>query len=1127
MQRSKAHLTVNVGSRSALDCFRLACVGNAEPELAVGHRTTGQGLGGNDLSSGTTRCVGRGAIAVAERNHSALDRSGTSLVLGHQRALVGVASNGRGGSKRTGAVIGDSDRHGAGSVVVGVTGLAVVLLGHGVRKGLARVSLRKLDLMASQDVNQTNRRLCRCRGLVHVGALVQAERFGRSLVGGRHGKGELALGHGTPGEGLAELKATGRGVVELSVVRVGKASIPLLGDVGDQLALAVLGHGHLGGRDMRVIRHTGRAARVLADLVLVGSGSRVVDLAELDGGDAILHVLLAHGYGCGIGQRGALGGGDGKAELVRIRPVAAVNGLAQVKVELCVDRGHTVGVLELGGLGALQDMLGLEGAVAIVRNGSLDDVLGVTVGDALAGGSALDLAQRVGVLAGLVVLHGAHRDRAIGGVSAGSDDLSVLTLTLDELKGELVGSKLAPGQNLGRGDLVGDAGLARIRLVAVAELRLVVALQLMLCHELAPTVVGDGRLDGVGLTVVSDAVAGVARDLAQRVGVLASSSVLDGAHRDLAVGGVGAGGDDLVALDELEGELAFLEVAASQGLGRLNLISDAGALGGHRVGVLEDRLVGVLQLVLHAEGAVAVVLDDGHDSVLGGAVGNAVFGGAGLGLAQRVGVLASRGVGDGIHHDLAVGIVGAGGDHAIALDELETELAGLEVAPVQGLGRGNLVSDAGLLGARLIGVAELRLVGVLQDMLRLERAVAVVRDGGLDSELGIAVSDTAGVTLDLAQRVGVLAGLVVGDLAHRDLAVGGVLAVGDDLGALALDELEGKLAGLEVAAGQGLGRLDLVGNAGALGGHVVGVLELNLLNVLGTLQLMRSHQLALAVIADGRHDGVDGFVVSDTAVVTLDLAQRVGVLTDIGVLDGAERNVAVGVILDGLDKLRVLTLDLAQLKAELAGLEVAAGQDLGRLDLVGDAGLNRICSVGVLELALARDLFNVSLKPTRGLNRHGHFERGNVIAVGDATGVAFDLADLIGVLARLVEGDLAEVNGSLALAVRVGFVHGRVRGCRHRSVILGRRGELKLKLVRIRPAAALEHLGQAKAGLGIHRCRRHVKADLAVVAQVGIDMRRGRLGGHVVPLGIENVSRGTSVVASHTLLGGVELVDKG
>ena len=61
-------------------------------------------------------------------------------------------------------------------------------------------------------------------------------------------------------------------------------------------------------------------------------------------------------------------------------------------------------------------------------------------------------------------------------------------------------------------------------------------------------------------------------------------------------------------------------------------------------------------------------------------------------------------------------------------------------------------------------------------------------------------------------------------------------------------------------------------------------------------------------------------------------------------------------------------------------------------------------------------------------------------------------------------------------------MHDRSRGSGHRSVVIGRRGELKLKLIGIRPAAALEHLGQAKAGLGIHRCRRHVKADLAVVA---------------------------------------------
>ena len=765
----------------------------------------------------------------------------------------------------------------------------------------------------------------------------------------------------------------------------------------------------------------------------------------------------------------------------------------------------------------------------------------------------------------------------------------------------------------------------------------------MLYHELTLAVVGDGRLDGVGLAVVGDAVAGVARDLAQRVGVLAGSGVLDGAHRDLAAGVVLAGGDDIVTLDELEGELAFLEVAPGQELGRGDLVGDTGALGGHRVGILEDRLGGVLQLVLHAKGAVAVVLDDGHDSVLRGAVGNAVFGGAGLGLAQHVGVLASRGVGDGIHHDLAVGIVGAGGDYVIALDELKTELAGLEVTAVQGLDRGNLVGDAGALGARLVGVGKLRLVGalqlmlyaeravavvlddsldgagrgivgdttdvapdlaqrvgvlaglvvlhgvhrdvafgivgaggddlgvlaltldelegelavlevapgqglgrldlvgdaglsggqivgilelsglgILQDVLGLEGAVAVVRDGGLDGELGIAVGDAlaGGSALNLAQRVGVLAGLVVGDLAHRDLAASGVLAGSDNL--VALDELEGELAGFEVAAGQNLGRLDLVGDAGALGGHVVGVLKLNLLNVLGALQLMRSHQLALAVIADGRHDGVDRIVVGDTAGVACNLMQRVGMLTDLGVLDGVERNVALGVILDSLDKLRVLALNLAQLKAKLVGRKVAPGQGLGHGNLAGNAGLNRIRSISVLELDLARGLLHRSLELSLCVGCHRYGELCNVLAVGDAVdrGPGMLLANLVDIRARLVIGNLAKANVRMALGCK------RSRGPGHRGVVLGR--QAKLKLVLIRPVAALEHLGQAKVG-SYQRCRRGIerKANLAVIAQVDIDLRRTRNNLRVVPLGIDHVACGVRRVSAHTLLGGVKLVDKG
>ena len=603
------------------------------------------------------------------------------------------------------------------------------------------------------------------------------------------------------------------------------------------------------------------------------------------------------------------------------------------------------------------------------------------------------------MLAGLFVLDGAHRDRTVGAVGAGGDDLGVPALALDELEGELAFLEVAPGQDLGRGDLVGDAELVRIRLVAVVELRLVGALQHMLCLELALAVVGDGRLDGVGLPVVGDAVVGVALDLAQRVGVLAGLFVLDGAHRDLAVGGVLAGGDDLgvlaLALDELEGELAFLEVAAGQVLGRGDLIGDAGALGGHVVDILEGRLLGALQLVLDAEGTVAVVRDRGHDGVLGGAVGNAVLDGAGLGLAQRVGVFAGLGVRDGVHHDLAVGIVDAGSGNNVTFDELKAELAGhkAKLTPGQNLSRGNLTGDAGVLGARLVGIGELRLVGVLQLMLCHKLALAVVGDGRLDG-VGLAVvSDAiAGVARGFAQRVGVLAGLFVLDGAHRDLAVGGVGAGSDDI--VTLDELEG----------------------------------------------------------------------------------------------------------------------------ELAFLEVAPGQDLGRGDLVGDAELVRIRLVGVGERSV--DLCDLSRQRAGSIDGHFHGDLRNVIAVGNAAQLALDLADLIGVLARLVVGDLAEVDS------RVALVRSRDCGRRHRGAVPGRRGELKLKLIGIRPAAALEHLGQAKAGLsilGIHRCRRYIKADLAVIAQANVN-----LCGVVVPLGIEHVGRGTGgIVTAHAHLGGMELVNKG
>ena len=383
-------------------------------------------------------------------------------------------------------------------------------------------------------------------------------------------------------------------------------------------------------------------------------------------------------------------------------------------------------------------------------------------------------------------------------------------------------------------------------------------------------------------------------------------------------------------------------------------------------------------------------------------------------------------------------------------------------------------------------------------MRSAERAVTVVGDGRLDG-VGLAVvgDAVAGVARDLAQRVGVLAGSGVLDGAHRDLAASVVGAGGDYV--IALDELEVELAGLEVAAGQGLGRGDLVGDAEALGSQIVSVLELDTLNVLGALQLVRSHQLALAVITDGRNDGAHRVVVGDTAGVALNLVQCIGVLTDLVVLDGAELHLTVGGIRNGLDKLGVLALNLAQLKTKLAGRKVTAAQGLGHDNLVGNAGLNRIRSVGVPELGLARGYLHGSAELALLVGRHRHGDLRDVLAVGNAVnrGPSVLLADLVDIRARCLVFDRAEVNGRLAL-IRIvighGHSHGLSRGLGHRGVVLGR--QLKLKRVLFRPGAAVEHLGQAEVGLGVHRRRRHVVliADLAVVAQVRINLRCALLG---------------------------------
>ena len=125
-------------------------------------------------------------------------------------------------------------------------------------------------------------------------------------------------------------------------------------------------------------------------------------------------------------------------------------------------------------------------------------------------------------------------------------------------------------------------------------------------------------------------------------------------------------------------------------------------------------------------------------------------------------------------------------------------------------------------------------------------------------------------------------------------------------------------------------------------------------------------------------------------------------------------------------------------------------------------------------------------------------------------------ADLVDVRARLGVFDRAEVDGSLALVVQIGLGHkSAVAESRHRGTCSRTSGPNSnaSAFVQSRPSSTLVR-PKLQPWYPPLPASVALKANLAVVAQVGIDMRRGRLGGHVVPLGVKNVGRGTSVVAA-------------
>ena len=110
----------------------------------------------------------------------------------------------------------------------------------------------------------------------------------------------------------------------------------------------------------------------------------------------------------------------------------------------------------------------LKRAVAVVNDACLDGIARLIVRNPVAQARLVGelLAQRVSVGAGLGVFHGAHGHLAVGIVGASSNDL----VTLDKLELELAGLEVPASQNLGRGNLAGDAGVLGRQAIGILEL---------------------------------------------------------------------------------------------------------------------------------------------------------------------------------------------------------------------------------------------------------------------------------------------------------------------------------------------------------------------------------------------------------------------------------------------------------------------------------------------------------------------------------------------------------------------------------------------------------------------------------------------------------------------------------
>ena len=785
------------------------------------------------------------------------------------------------------------------------------------------------------------------------------------------------------------------------VVLVGEdAVILVLGDIGGQGALAVVGQGHRDLVLVPVVQEAAVRALELHNVVAVGAVRQILggvsDLVE----DHLAVVVLGDGHGL---QQLTVGPVQLEGELIVSRPVAAIQHLLRLELNLGLG---LVGVDEVQRLGISAGHSHVKRAVAVVGNGDVQLVLNGVVSDAVLlvalSVSRDDLLHRVGVglaRVGQRVVNCGEAKCAIHRIGYGLEH-NAISIQQHKLKLVCLQRLRTADQGLDALQVEGALGLVLVLEVEGKRIRIDRAAVHGHGHiQRTVAVVGDLRLNAVDLVGVGHAAQLLVRDnFLHRVGVglaRVGQRVLQLAEAEAAVRRV-VHGFNLVPVLVLqdESELTFLQRAASQGLRALEVNVTVRLVGVHEVQIVE------VVAVFNVQRAVAVVGHHHRHFVLGGVHGDAVA--VRAGLIHSVHVLAQvvlRRVRRQVKLVHQLGIVDLAGGRVVrqrpggcAVRHLEGEDVRVgHIAAHQGL-----VALEGDLAIGFVGVDEVQiLAAVVAGDLGLHHAVGRRHAHG-HRVLGGVNGDAVAVHCRLFHGVGVIAHIAqrVADGRVVDLARRRIARRTPGLGILALTLRDGEAEDVRRQHGAAFQLLRAL--EGHRGQALVSVREVQLVVVVGRLNLER----AVAVVADLHHHHVLLGGYRDAIGVRAGLLHHIGVEADVvqGVIDLAELDLAViaAAVLYRLDfhqhrLARAVLGGLVQGEVELVvRRQVAAVQALHALEAHVALGF-----IGVDDGPLSRVVYSLNLDGAIAVVGQGHRHRDLCRIVVNAAQTVFFVRDVL------------------------------------------------------------------------------------------------------------------------------------